>query len=156
MNTRLMVTAGLAAATLAACAENAVVTVADATVVLSPMADAGHSSREGSAGEPVDGTAYVTVHGGLEADSLVAVRSEVADAIELHVTEMDGAVMRMTHVSAIEVPAGGEMRLEPGGAHAMIFGLTSGVDAGDVVTLTLVFERAGEVSVAARVETAFP
>jgi len=57
------------------------------------------------------------------------------------------AMMGMKEVDAIEVPAGGEVALEPGGYHIMLIDLAKPIEAGDTVPVTLQFENAGEVQV---------
>jgi copper(I)-binding protein len=154
---RARVVAGaLAVAVMAACAEPSALRVDDAVVRLSPMAHADHAASDDQTGETADATAYLTIHGGPIPDRLWAIRSEIAPVIELHGTEMDGAVARMTRSTGIDIPAGGDVRLEPAGHHAMLFGLHESVRAGDLVTLTLSFEQAGAVQVAAVVEAPSP
>jgi hypothetical protein len=53
---------------------------------------------------------------------------------------MDGTVMRMRQVSAIELPAGKPVELKPGGLHLMLMGLKAPLKAGDTVAFTLVVE----------------
>jgi periplasmic copper chaperone A len=62
-----------------------------------------------------------------------------------------GAMMAMREVAAIDVPAGSRVELAPGGLHLMLFDLLEDLQAGDTFELTLVFERAGEVTVTAEV-----
>src|SRR3712207_7876796 len=54
--------------------------------------------------------------------------------------------------SGIVVPAGGTIRLEPGGYHLMLGGLRKPMTLGQKVPLTLTFERAGTVTVELRSE----
>jgi len=55
----------------------------------------------------------------------------------------------MAPVTAIAVPAGGEATLAPGGLHIMLIDLTRELTPGDEVTLTLTFEKAGDITVTA-------
>lgn len=84
---------------------------------------------------------------GAEEDRLVAAATPAAMRVELHTHEEDAAgVMRMIEVEeGFVIPAGGERRLERGGDHVMLMGLTDALTEGDVVTLTLTFEREGDV-----------
>ena len=99
-------------------------------------------------GQPVGG-GYLTIsNGGSADDRLLAVTSPAAGAVDLHQMRMDGDVMRMSAVpDGIVVPAGGSITLEPGGLHLMFSDLAAPLLAGEVVEVTLVFERAGEVVV---------
>jgi copper(I)-binding protein len=56
--------------------------------------------------------------------------------------------MRMTHVEeGFVLPAGGEITMERGAAHVMFMGLNTPFEQDDIVTITFVFENAGEVVV---------
>jgi copper(I)-binding protein len=101
--------------------------------------------------------AYFVLHNrGGEADRLVAARTEVAGVVELHRSAIEDGVMRMRQVEAIEVPASGQMRLEPGGYHLMLIGVKRELRNGDRFPITLEFELSGtqvlevEVEVGAR------
>ena len=61
---------------------------------------------------------------------------------------MDGDVIRMRPVEAIDVPAGSTVRLEPGGLHIMFVGLERPLAEGERFAATLSFERSGSVAVA--------
>lgn len=76
-------------------------------------------------------------------------------------TEMDGAegmdmsgMMSMRQVASIEVPAGGEVVLEPGGYHVMLIGLSAPLVVGESFPLALEFEKAGTITVTAEVRAA--
>jgi copper(I)-binding protein len=98
----------------------------------------------------IDSAAYMMIeNAGDREDRLLAVTSDAAASVELHETqEMDG-MMQMTPAQAITVPAHGQVQLKPGAMHVMLMGLRRELKAGDQVTLTLNFEKAGSV----RVET---
>ena len=55
--------------------------------------------------------------------------------------------MRMRQVDAIDIPAGGEAKLEPGGFHLMCIGLNAELVEGESVDVTLTFEKAGAVTI---------
>lgn len=71
---------------------------------------------------------------------LVAARSPVAGTVEIHEMRMDGDIMRMRAVPALDLPAGQVVELKPGGYHVMLMGLRQPMKAGDVVPVTLVVE----------------
>ena len=65
---------------------------------------------------------------------------------------MDGDVMRMQAVQGgIEVPAGGQVELKPGGYHVMLIGLTRDLNAGDKFPVTLEFASGAKLQVEAEV-----
>lgn len=84
-----------------------------------------------------------------EADRLIAASSDVASRTELHTHQEDAnGVMKMIHVEeGFELPAGDSVMLARGGKHVMLMGLTQPLEDGATVSLTLVFEKAGEVKV---------
>ncbi|OGO33748.1 MAG: hypothetical protein A2W35_12340 [Chloroflexi bacterium RBG_16_57_11] len=86
-------------------------------------------------------------------DRLLRVESEVAEAVELHISEMAGDVMTMRPIDFIEVPPNGEVEVKPGGIHIMLIGLKRDLRPGDKIPLVLVFENAGEISVEAEVRS---
>lgn len=100
------------------------------------------------------GGGFLQITGGAAADRLVGASAAVSKMVELHTMEMDGNVMRMRQVEAIDVPAGATVKLEPGGLHMMFMGLTKTLKAGDSFPLTLRFQKAGEVKVEMKVMNA--
>lgn len=113
------------------------ITVADAYVrVSNPMAKSG-------------GAFMVINNAGAADDRLVSASSDVAEMVQLHtnVQSADG-VMQMVEVpEGFVIPAGGSHALARGGDHVMLMGLTRALADGDVVTMTLTFEKAGEITV---------
>ena len=97
------------------------------------------------------GAAWLTIRNAGGEDRLVGAKSPAAERVELHTHIHEGGVTMMRKVEAIDVPAGGEAALEPGGDHLMLFGLKDGLKAGGRFPLTLLFEKAGQVTVEMRV-----
>ncbi|TCM84603.1 copper chaperone PCu(A)C [Rhodovulum steppense] len=91
----------------------------------------------------------VLVNTGAEEDRLVSATSDVAERVELHTHEADAnGVMRMVEVEeGFAIPAGGSHALKRGADHVMFLGLTRPLAQGDSVTVTLTFEKAGEMVV---------
>lgn len=85
------------------------------------------------------------------ADRLIRVTSSLADRVEIHVHKHEGGVMKMMRVEDIYIPAHSLVAVEPGEYHLMLFGLKKRLALGDELPLTLFFESAGEIQVAARV-----
>ena len=97
------------------------------------------------------GAGWLTIRNTGGEDRLVGAESPAAARVELHTHLHEGGVMKMRKVEGIDVPAGGEAALEPGGDHLMLFDLKAGLTPGDTFPLTLVFEKAGSVTVEMRV-----
>jgi copper(I)-binding protein len=93
------------------------------------------------------GGGFLTLQGGAVADRLIGASSPASQRMELHTMRMEGQVMRMHEVPGIDVPAGRQVHLQPGGLHLMFMGLNAPLQAGSRVPVTLRFERAGEVQV---------
>lgn len=70
----------------------------------------------------------------------VSVSSPLTPNVEVHEMAMQGDVMRMRQVQAIELPAGKTVELKPGGYHIMLLNLKAQVKEGETVPFTLVFE----------------
>ncbi|MCE1113677.1 MULTISPECIES: copper chaperone PCu(A)C [Pseudomonas] len=68
---------------------------------------------------------------------LVSVASPVAKTVQVHEMTMNGDVMGMREVKAVELPAGKPVTLDPNGLHVMLMGLNQQVKDGEQVPLTL-------------------
>lgn len=104
------------------------------------------------AGAPT-AAAYMTIaNAGAAPDRLLAVESAAARRVELHTTEVENGVARMTPLAeGVAIPAGETATLARRGLHVMLMGLTAPLAEGAPVDLTLVFETAGRVEVEAPV-----
>lgn len=99
-----------------------------------------------------NGAAYMVIRNtGNVDDALIGAASDVAETVELHETTMEGDMAGMHPVEAIPVPAGGSVSLEPGGYHVMLIGLKQELQPGQTITLTLTFEKAGQITVQAEI-----
>ena len=72
---------------------------------------------------------------------LVAAESPVAGVVEIHEMSMQNDVMKMSPISGLDLPAGQDVELKPGGYHVMLMDLRQQVKVGDEVPLRLVIER---------------
>ena len=75
-----------------------------------------------------------------QASQLVGVSSPVAGVAEVHEMKMDGNVMKMSAVPAIDLPAGKSVSLQPGGYHVMLMDLKAPLAKDSSVSLTLKFK----------------
>ncbi len=71
---------------------------------------------------------------------LIGVASPIAGVAEIHEMAMDGSVMRMRSVSVLELPAGRDVQLKPGGHHLMLMDLKRPLKAGEKIPLELRLE----------------
>ena len=79
------------------------------------------------------------------ADTLTGMSSAIISKAEFHRSETGTAVARMRATGPIEIPAGGEVRFEPGGLHVMLHDLHRDLVPGDTVSVTLHFWRTGSI-----------
>jgi len=96
------------------------------------------------------GAAFMTIMNQTGADDhLVSAHSDVAMKVELHThIETADGIMQMRHVEAgFPLPADGSIEMKRGGHHVMFMGIKTPFEQDDMITLTLVFEKAGEVVV---------
>lgn len=121
------------------------------------------------------GVAYMTL-GSDEAATIVSasVPSEVAGRAELHETvavgtdddsmsddamsddSMGDMAMTMQPVDSLEIPAGGELTLEPGGYHIMLLDLADPLETGETFDITLTGDDGTEITVAVEVRDEAP
>lgn len=86
------------------------------------------------------------------ADTLVSASTPAAGRVEIHTHIMDDGVMKMRRIENLPVGEGKSVVLRPSGDHIMLFDLKAPLKEGDLLPLTLVFEKAGEIKIEATVE----
>lgn len=123
---------------------NAPVNAADSGLVV--LQSRAMASLPGSGNTAV----YVTLHNaGAQADRLLSASTPAAAKVELHSTMiMSGGVAMMHSLSALDVPLGGTVSMAPGGVHLMVTGVKQPLKAGEKLSLTLRFEKAGSMTIA--------
>ena len=104
---------------------------------------------EGGEGVSTNSAAYLLLRNtGGTSDRLAGAESSVASRVEIHESSMEGEVMRMRKVDGLEIPAGSEVELKPGGLHLMLLGLDEPLTEGEEIEITLRFEQSGDRIVA--------
>lgn len=99
--------------------------------------------------------AYLTVHNSGGADTLVKVTTPLTSTVQLHEVITEGSSSKMQEKpGGFPVPANGVLELKPGGYHIMLMDLKAPISLGETVSLTLTFEKAGEVTIEAPVKAA--
>jgi periplasmic copper chaperone A len=133
------------AATFALTAHAGEVTRAGSLEIDTPWARASVGTARPSA-------AYVTIRNtGDRPERLIEVTTSVAGHAETHAMVHEDGVIKMRPAGPVEIPAGGEVQLAPGGLHIMLMHLNAPLEEGGTLPLTLVFETAGEVTVEAQI-----
>lgn len=106
-------------------------------------------SRATPAGAKVAAGYLVVKNTGSTPDRLLSASAEIAGKTEIHEMAVDDkGVMTMRPLAdGIDIPAGGEVELKPGGFHVMFMAITRGATEGEKLKGTLTFEKAGTVEV---------
>ncbi len=99
------------------------------------------------------GAAFMEIKAaGDAADVLLSAASPIAGRVEIHTHIHEDGVMKMRRIDNLPIGAGQSVVLKPSGDHIMLMDLTGPLKEGELVPLTLVFEKAGSVEVEATIE----
>ena len=90
---------------------------------------------------------FIIENGTAYDDALLSGQSDVAAAVEMHRSQVEGDHMSMHQEDQIALPAGEAVAFSPGGFHIMLVGLRRDLKAGETFEITLNFERAGEKNI---------
>lgn len=94
--------------------------------------------------------AYMVIKNSGEADTLIKATSPISSNVQLHEVVSDGSTSKMQEkVGGFPVPANGEVTLRPGAYHIMMMDLKEPLTEGQVISITLTFEKAGDVTISA-------
>lgn len=109
-------------------------------------------SRPTAAGMPM-GVAYLSItNNGSEAETLISASSPAAASVQFHQTTIADGMARMRPLAEITVAPGATVKIEPGGIHLMLVDLKAPLEPGKLVPLTLVFRKAGAITVQLAIE----
>lgn len=100
------------------------------------------------------GAAFMIIHNkGSEDDKLLEAKSNVAEITEIHenMIDPDDGTMMMRKIKALDIPANGQVELQPKGYHVMFIKMTEPLAVDGTVDVTLIFEKAGAVKTTAKV-----
>ena len=88
-------------------------------------------------------------------DRLVDAEIDRCEAVELHNTTIDEdriMRMRLAEPASLEIPAGGELVMEPAGLHVMCIGLDEPFREGEALQLSLILESGTQLETETPVE----
>jgi len=89
---------------------------------------------------------------GDHADRLIGGTASFANDVQLHTMKIVDDVARMRALpDGVVIPAGAQVVLKPGGDHVMFMGLKEQLKEGEHRSVTLTFEKAGEIEVTFKV-----
>jgi copper(I)-binding protein len=102
-------------------------------------------------GSPNSAAYMVVANSGATPDALLAARCACAASADIHKTEDMHGMSTMVSAAPVIIPAHGQVVFQPGGYHVMLTGLKEPLRDGGQQAITLVFRRAGAISVSFRI-----
>lgn len=94
------------------------------------------------------GAVYFTIRNdGSTPDQLTGVRTDAAEMAMLHETVEENGVVSMRHIEALPVAPKETVALSPKKMHVMLMGLKAPLKKGAHLSITVSFEKAGDVTV---------
>ena len=100
---------------------------------------------------PATGAFMVLKNEGKADVRLVRAGNPASRVTELHAHINEGGVMKMRPVEAIEIKAGGEAKLQPGGLHVMLIDIQGALEEGKTLPITLTFDDGSSKKIDARI-----
>ena len=82
----------------------------------------------------------------------MALRTPLAEKVEIHEIVKDNNIARMQKLDALTLEPNEPVSLRPNGIHLMVFGLKQPLKEGDMMPLTLQFEKAGVANIEVMIE----
>jgi hypothetical protein len=95
---------------------------------------------------------FVIQNHNAELDELIGAVSEVADAVEVHESKMEGDVMKMNHIESVALEPSAKVEFAPGGYHVMLIDLKQDLKAGDEIEVVLQFRNSPDLTITATVK----
>jgi copper(I)-binding protein len=125
---------------------------ASGVITLSSLSMTDYAMRAALGNNP-NTAAYVTItNKGNTNDRLLSAACECATTTTLHTMKMKGSTMEMAEAKdGFVIRSGDTLTFAPGGNHIMLENLTHRPVEGETVNVTLVFEKAGPVTLPMRV-----
>lgn len=103
---------------------------------------------------PVAGGFLAITNNGDSDDRLIAATSALSDDMQIHEMKLEDDIMKMRELGdGLLAPAGETVALQPGGYHIMFMKLKKPLVEGDVINVTLTFEKSGDIEVPMEVRT---
>src|SRR5512134_735990 len=89
---------------------------------------------------------FVVQNHNAEMDELIGAASNVADAVEVHLSKMEGDVMTMSRMESVPLETSVKVEFMPGGLHVMLIGLKQDLKVGDEIEVTLQFKNSPDIT----------
>jgi copper(I)-binding protein len=130
----------------------------DTSAIYMTLLSGGEANALLKASVPTDVAATVELHETVQASDSVTSTSQGADSSDgsdMDSSNMDSSdMMQMKPVEKIEIPAGGQVALEPGGYHIMLISLKKALNPGESIDVTLTFEEGDPITTSVTVREA--
>ena len=84
---------------------------------------------------------------GPKSDRLTAITSAIASRVEIHESRRVQGMIQMRALSYVECPASATVKIEPGGMHIMLVGLTRPLSRGMQFPMSLSFRDSGIMNI---------
>lgn len=97
---------------------------------------------------------FVIQNHNADADELIGADSNLANAVEVHESKMDGDVMMMQQRESVILDPSAKVEFMPGGLHIMLIGLMQDISAGDEIEVTLHFTNSPDLVIKATIKDA--
>ena len=95
------------------------------------------------------GAIFMTIdNNGNYDDQLLSVVTDISKMSQLHTHKMEGDIMRMVHVhEGLKIGAQSHTKLERGGSHVMLMGISKVLKVNELFYLSLKFKNAGIIEI---------
>jgi copper(I)-binding protein len=94
------------------------------------------------------GAVYFTIHNeATTPDKLTGIATDAAQSAMLHENVEENGVVSMRHMMELPIAPNATVRLDPKKLHVMLMGLKAPLKMGEHISLTLTFEKAGDVKI---------
>lgn len=121
--------------------------LAEQVVAAGPIEIIAPFARATLPNSPTGGVYFTLRNTGSTDDRLLSASSPIAGEIQMHAMSIENNVASMRELTdGIAVPAGGTLTLLPSGTHLMLTHLTEPLVKGATLSVTVVFEHAGSVT----------
>jgi len=105
------------------------------------------------AGKGMNSALYLSIkNNNTTSDILYKVGSDAAELVQMHQTVEKNGMAAMQRVKSVTIPAHKTIEFKPGGYHVMLIELKRDLNAGEKISFTLYFKRAGRIKVQAEVK----
>jgi copper(I)-binding protein len=104
-----------------------------------------------------NGGVYFELHNhGSEADELLSITTDVAQAAEIHESKMEGDVMKMEMLTSLPIDGYADMEFKPAGLHVMLVNLHRDFKVDDEFQIVLHFKTHKDIAMHVIVKDSAP